>query len=215
MTIDGFVFDGNNPSLNQTGAAHLGGVNIDGQDAITNYNSSGTATPISNLMAEFNIIQNFGESGITLDNGNAAGPAANSQIQDNLFTNIGNDAGEPAFDVALLNNAAADVQANTINVAGLFTGLELQNFSNVSQSMTWSGNTFTVGQDATAIDINSFYSAGGFGQHRQQHHQRSRRGDAVGCQWIYLGHYRHQRPERCRRNGFQQHHRQPCGRRHL
>ena len=77
VTINGFVLDGNNPALNQTGATQANNINIDGQDGITSYNTAGTAVRISNLVVVNDIIQNFAMSGISLDNG-SSGPAATS-----------------------------------------------------------------------------------------------------------------------------------------
>ena len=152
VTIDGFVLDGNNPLLDQTNALQVGGVNADARRAIDNIDSGGGFNnPVSNLQIVNNVIQNFGDRGISLYN-NGTAPAVNNLVEGNVIRNFA------GYGVLLFTNAYTDIENNTINGPTFATGIQLQNFYNVSDSMTWSGNDITVGQDGNGIVANLFYA---------------------------------------------------------
>ena len=152
VTIDGFVLDGNNPLLDQTNALQVGGVNADARRAIDNIDSGGGFNnPVSNLQIVNNVIQNFGDRGISLYN-NGTAPAVNNLVEGNVIRNFA------GYGVLLFTNAYTDIENNTINGPTFATGIQLQNFYNVSDSMTWSGNDITVGQDGSGIVANLFYA---------------------------------------------------------
>ena len=75
VSIDGFVFDGNNPSLGQGGATVIGGINTDSRRAIQTEDAVGNAFAVNNLTVQYNVIQNFAQRGVELINGTASNTA--------------------------------------------------------------------------------------------------------------------------------------------
>jgi hypothetical protein len=148
VTINGFVIDGNNPAIAGVSGTVLNGVEIDARRALTNVSSADVVVPINNLNLQFNILQNFGQRGISLS-GNAA--STGNTITENVIRNF-KDQG-----VLLLTNAYVNVSNNTVNVPADAIGLHLQNFSQ-NGSMTWSGNNVTVGAGGIGIHANLFYA---------------------------------------------------------
>lgn len=153
VTIDGLVIDGNNSALGASSVI-AGGVNLHARRAITNVDGGNGVNPVNNLSIANNIIQNVADRGISLANN---GPVSTgNSISGNVVRNFG-DPALGGIGIILFTNAYADVTNNTIDVPASSIGLQLQNFSS-NGSMTWSGNTLTVGQDAFGIHANLFYA---------------------------------------------------------
>ena len=155
VTIDGFVIDGNNPSLTQTNAIQSpNGINVDGEDGITNFNAAGAQVPVGSIRVVNNIIQNFGFEGIQFDNGSNATPTTGSLFQGNVLSN------NLADGIGLFNNFYGDVKDNQVIVpAGdFYAGIDLQDFYSYPGAMEVSGNKVTVGQDSAGIFINQIYN---------------------------------------------------------
>ncbi|HZZ28461.1 MAG TPA: hypothetical protein VFE46_10710, partial [Pirellulales bacterium] len=153
VTIDGLVLDGNNAALVQTGATEVGGVDADARRGIDNIDTTGTPISISGLTVQNDILQNFDDRAISLFN-NGDLPATNDAIAGNVISNFA------GFGVLLLDDAYADITHNTILGPTFATGIQLQNFFGGVDSMTWSNNNITLGQDGTGIFVNLFYAPG-------------------------------------------------------
>jgi hypothetical protein len=110
VIVDGFVIDGNNPALNQTGATVIGGINTDSRRALQTEDASGVAFAASNLTVRYNVIQNFSQRGVELLNGTASNTApatTGNVITQNRIRNFGLDG------IVLAFNAHADITFNT------------------------------------------------------------------------------------------------------
>ncbi len=148
VVVDGFVFDGNNPSLGQGGAVVVGGINTDSRRAIQTENAAGAAFAVNNLTVQYNVIQNFAQRGVELINGTASNTApatSGNVITRNLVRNFGLDGIVMAF------NAYADVTFNTVvtNDYPTEAGIWVQDFLNTGtpHTMNITDNDVTVGQD--------------------------------------------------------------------
>ncbi|HSS20331.1 MAG TPA: C25 family cysteine peptidase [Pyrinomonadaceae bacterium] len=148
VSIDGFVVDGNNPALNQTGAPVIGGVNIDARRAIQTEDAAGTAFPANSVTVQYNVMQNFSQRGVELINGTASNTAPDTTgnvITQNLVRNFGLDG------IVLAFNAYADVTFNTVLTNDFPTeaGIWVQDFLNSGTPHTTNinNNNVTVGQD--------------------------------------------------------------------
>jgi Domain of unknown function (DUF4082)/Bacterial Ig-like domain/HYR domain/Bacterial Ig domain len=158
VTVDGFVLDGNNPTLSQVDAVVVGGINTDVRRAIQTEDAAGNFFSANNVMIKNNIIQNFAQRGIELANPSDTSPATSgSLIQGNLIRNFGFDG------ILLAFNAYSDIVSNTVDMAqGAEAGIWLQDFPNngaSSKTLDWSHNTVTVCQDGFGgIWANLFYA---------------------------------------------------------
>jgi hypothetical protein len=146
VTIDGFVVDGNNPALIQTGAVVLGGINTDSRRAIQTEDAAGAFFSANNVTVKNNVIQNFAQRGVELVNPLNTSPATSgSLITRNLVRNFGLDG------IVLAFNACADITFNTVVTPDYPTeaGIWVQDFGNGSSptSITIANNDVTVGQD--------------------------------------------------------------------
>jgi hypothetical protein len=148
VTIDGFVVDGNNAALNQTGASVIGGINTDSRRAIQTENAAGNPFAASNTTVRYNVIQNFAQRGVELVNGTASNtaPATTSNlITQNRIRNFGLDG------IVLAFNAYADITLNTIDTNDYPTeaGIWVQDFLNQGSPypINITNNNVTVGQD--------------------------------------------------------------------
>ncbi|MBL7822498.1 MAG: HYR domain-containing protein, partial [Saprospiraceae bacterium] len=155
VTINGFVIDGNNPTLPPSSVTDGGSVNIHARRGITNRNNSDVAVPLNNLNIKYNIIQNLAQRVINLAND---GPVSTGNlITENVLRHYGYDPVNGGQAVILFTNAYADITNNTIEISDNNIGLHLQNFSN-NGNMSWSNNNVTVGQDAIGMHANLFYA---------------------------------------------------------
>ena len=154
VTFDGFVVDGNNPALVQTGAVSIGGVNADARTGIQTEDASGANFSTSNLTIQNNIVQNFaGDNanylggGITLVNPTDTSPATSgSVVTGNLVRNFG------AYGIELSNNAYGDVTFNTVvtpDYPTANTGIWVYDFPNNGagpKTINITSNNVTAGQ---------------------------------------------------------------------
>ena len=148
VSFNGFVVDGNNPSLPQGGAVVVGGINTDSRRAIQTEDAAGNPFPANNLAVSYNIMQNFSQRGVELIPGTASNTApatSGNVITQNLVRNFGLDGIVMAF------NAYADVTFNTVVTNDFPTeaGIWVQDFLNTGtpHTMNIANNTVTVGQD--------------------------------------------------------------------
>ncbi len=159
VTIDGFVLDGNNPSLPQDSAVVVGGINTDTRRAIETEDASGNLFSANSAVIKNNIIQNYADRGVELSNPTAVSAATSgSLITGNVVGNFG------VVGVLLAYNAYSDVTSNTVSMAvGSEAGIWLQDFSSsgaTPKTLDWSHNTVTVCQDAFGgIWVNLFYAS--------------------------------------------------------
>jgi hypothetical protein len=148
VSFNGFVVDGNNPSLPQGGAVVVGGINTDSRRAIQTEDAAGNPFPANNLAVSYNIMQNFSQRGVELIPGTASNTApatSGNVITQNLVRNFGLDGIVMAF------NAYADVTFNTVVTNDFPTeaGIWVQDFLNTGtpHTMNITNNNVTVGQD--------------------------------------------------------------------
>ena len=148
VTFNGFVVDGNNPSLPQGGAVVVGGINTDSRRAIQTEDAAGNPFAANNLTVSYNVIQNFSQRGVELIPGTASNTApatSGNVITQNLVRNFGLDGIVMAF------NAYADVTFNTVvtNDYPTEAGIWVQDFLNTGtpHTMNITNNNVTVGQD--------------------------------------------------------------------
>lgn len=147
VTLDGFVLDGNNPALFQTGAIPVDGINTDSRRAVQTEDAGGIFVPANGVSLKNNIIQNYAQRGIELVNPTDLSPATSgSVITGNLIRNFGLDG------ILLAFNAYSDVTSNSVIMAtGAEAGIWLQDFPNNGaspKSMDWSYNRVIVCQNA-------------------------------------------------------------------
>lgn len=84
VTIDGFVFDADNPNL-ESGFLTVAGADLDAAEAVTVY-----ADNVNRLIVQNNVIENFGYFGVTLFGGSYSCPSTTGHvISDNVFRNLG------------------------------------------------------------------------------------------------------------------------------
>jgi parallel beta-helix repeat protein len=149
VTIDGFVFDGNNPAL-LTSTVQIEGVDAHARRGVTNIGPDDSFNPLNNLILRNNVFQNFGDRGVSLDNN---GPVSTGNlIERNVLRRIYNRA------IILVRNAYADVVSNTIDVPVEGVGLWMQTFYS-DGSMAWLSNTVTIMTDAFGIHVNNLFNA--------------------------------------------------------
>jgi hypothetical protein len=154
ITVDGLVIDGNNPAIAGASAVQFGGIDIDARRGITTQDNLGNFIVTSGLTIQNNIVQNMAERGVNLDNDGTA-PASKHLIDANVIRSFGESG------IILFWNAYTDVTNNTIDASvGDTIGLQLQNFFVTPDTMAWSGNEITVGQDSFGIHVNLFYAPG-------------------------------------------------------
>jgi parallel beta-helix repeat protein len=148
VTIDGFVFDGNNPAL-LTSTVQIEGVYAHARRGVTNIGPNDSFNPLNNLVLRNNVFQNFGQRGVSLANN---GPlSVGNLIERNVLRRIHDQA------IILFTNAYADIVSNTVKVPVGGIGLHLQNFS-ANNSMAWLSNTVTIITNALGIHANLFYA---------------------------------------------------------
>jgi parallel beta-helix repeat protein len=148
VTIDGFVFDGNNPAL-LTSTVQIEGVYAHARRGVTNIGPNDSFNPLNNLVLRNNVFQNFGQRGVSLANN---GPlSVGNLIERNVLRRIRDQA------IILFTNAYADIVSNTVKVPVGGIGLHLQNFS-ANNSMAWLSNTVTIITNAFGIHANLFYA---------------------------------------------------------
>jgi hypothetical protein len=149
VTIDGFVFDGNNPAL-LTSTVQIEGVDAHARRGVTNIGPDDSFNPLNNLILRNNVFQNFGNRGVSLDNN---GPVSTGNlIERNVLRRIYDRA------IILVRNAYADVVSNTIDVPVEGVGLWMQTFYS-DGSMAWLSNTVTIMTDAFGIHVNNLFNA--------------------------------------------------------
>jgi hypothetical protein len=147
VTVNGFVFEGNNTNLPQTGAVVLGGVNTDARRAIETADASGNLVAANHVTVKNNIIQNFAERGVELANATETSPATvGNLVTGNVVRNFG------IAGIYLAYNAYCDITYNTVVLGeGAEAGLALYDFQDnggSDKTMEWSFNNVTVSQDA-------------------------------------------------------------------
>jgi len=117
VTIDGFIIDGDNPSLS-SGLVY-NGADIDAEDGI------GAFDPFhNNIIVTNNIIKNFSWDGIDFYPDNGVGHAASTgnEIKQNRISNLGGNFGDVA--ILIYNDFYAEVEDNLITdvYVGIQTG---------------------------------------------------------------------------------------------
>lgn len=146
VTVTGFVFDGNNPALDQSDAVVVGGINTDARLGIRTEDGNGNAAAANNVVITNNIVQNFAERGIELSNTDSFSVSTGgSSISGNLVRTFGLNG------IVLTFNAHADITNNTIDSLAYPTeaGIWIQDFRDVggANSLTIADNSVTVGQN--------------------------------------------------------------------
>lgn len=156
ITIDGMTIDGNNPALGVS-AVVINGIHIHARRGITNINLSNTEVVIDNLVVRNNILQNFGQRGISQYNGPAA-PTTSTLVERNILRGAGEQ------QVIGLFGAFIEVTDNHIevpNVIGGAIGVHVQEMYNarpLNAVTDISDNLITVAEDGIGILINQVYS---------------------------------------------------------
>jgi uncharacterized repeat protein (TIGR02543 family) len=168
VIFNGFVVDGNNPNLDQSGAVVIGGINTDSRTGIQTEDAAGNNFAANNVLIEYNIVQNFaGDNtnnlggGITLVNPtDTSPPTSGSLITRNLVRNFG------AYGIELSNNAYGDVTFNSVDTPEYPTanaGIWVYDFPNSGvgpKTINITDNNVTVGQDNFGgIWINLVYAS--------------------------------------------------------
>lgn len=129
-TIDGFTFDGNNPSLNSGILINEGTTDVDACEAIGGYESN------SNLTISNNIIKNINYAGIDLDTDGSA--SSGNVVTNNLFS----DMRPSVYGIGVLasSNAYATISNNVMT--GVRVGVQVNGFyaADPGSSHTISGN---------------------------------------------------------------------------
>src|SRR5262249_39739371 len=144
--VDGFVIDSNNPAIVGVSSVQTsGGLDIDARRGLVNVNASDVSVVVNNLNVQNNILQNFGQRGISLANDGAASSTGNT-ITGNVVGSFGWGSGQSEPGIGLFSNAYANLTNNTVNVPSAATGIAASTFTGAG-SMIWSGNTVVVGAD--------------------------------------------------------------------
>lgn len=147
VTIDGFMFDGDNPLLNS--GVDLNGADLDAEEAIASYEGIGGIT------IENNIIRNFSYTGIDLYNYYNPAATSNNRIANNVISNLG------AFDwgigVLIYNNFYADIVDNEIS--DVRVGIQTGNFSQANPGTTANISGNEISARRRGIFYNLHYAA--------------------------------------------------------
>ena len=167
VAIDGFVLDGNNPSLTTTGAARINGMGpyIDVRNGIDTYNGSGYQA-VNNLTVQYNIVQNVDHNGIAVLNptngsGNPTTVTSGAMVADNLVQNFLD------YGAVLAYNAYGTLQDNTIAAPDYAEApIWIYDFTQsgagaANQTVNVTNNTVTVSKDGLGgIWANLFHPSG-------------------------------------------------------
>ena len=149
VTVDGFVVDGNNPSLGTSGALKINGAGpyVDARNGIDTLDPATGGQAVNGLLIENNIVQNVAHDGIALINpSNTSAVSSGSLVTGNVAANFLD------YGVLLAYNAYGDVTYNTIYMPDLAeAGVWVYDFTSNGSSpktINVSHNNVTVGQDA-------------------------------------------------------------------
>jgi predicted transcriptional regulator len=147
--INGFTFDGNNPSLTSGILINEGSTDVDAIEAIASYDG------VSKISITNNIIKNYSYSGIDLYNYyNSGNITTGSLIANNLFEGIRPyDYGIAAL---IYNNCYTTIANNVMN--GVRVGIQTGNFSQADTMFNHSITNNTVNAVRLGIWYNSHYS---------------------------------------------------------
>ncbi len=145
VTVDGFAFDGHNPSL--TGGTVMDSVEVDAAAGVSNYaDDHGYALALSGLTVKNSRFAHLGYAGVDIE-GSATGVTTNCYVQDNYFTSI--DPGNtPVYGwgvgIILAENGYADVIGN--HGDNVRKGVQTNNFYRANTGTTGSikNNDFTT-----------------------------------------------------------------------
>ena len=149
VTLDGFVIDGNNPSLTTSGTSQINGTGpyIDAHNGIDTLNGGGSGQAVNNLTVENNIVQNVAHDGIAfIDPSNGSSYSTGSVVTGNAVHNFGD------YGILLAYNAYANVTYNTVVMPdNAEAGVWVYDFTSNGpspQTINVTHNDVTVGQDA-------------------------------------------------------------------
>lgn len=147
VLIDGFTFDGDNPTL--MSGVDLNGADLDAEEAIASYEG------VSDITVQNNIIRNTSYTGIDLYNYYNSGAATSSNfVRDNRIENLG------AFDwgigILIYNNFYADITDNVLS--DVRVGVQTGNFYNANPGATGSITNNDIASRRSGIFYNLHYS---------------------------------------------------------
>jgi parallel beta-helix repeat protein len=149
ITIKGFTFDGDNPSL--TSGIMIGTADVDACEIMAGYEGMG------NITIENNILKNSTYSGVDFYNYYNTAATAGNYIRYNLFKDIGETTYNWGMGVLIYNNFYADITDNVFT--GVRTGIQTGNYSLANPGSTGSISNNQIGVWRLGIFHNLAYSA--------------------------------------------------------
>ncbi|KXK11832.1 MAG: polymorphic outer membrane protein [Chloroflexi bacterium OLB14] len=149
ITIKGFTFDGDNPSL--TSGVMIGSADVDACELLAGYEGMG------NIVVENNILRHSTYSGIDFYNYTVDTATSGNYIRYNLFENIGETTYNWGIGILLYNNFYADVSDNVLN--NVRVGIQTGNFYQANPGSTGVINNNQINVWRLGIFHNLWYSA--------------------------------------------------------
>jgi parallel beta-helix repeat protein len=167
VTVDGFVIDGNNPTLVPTGAIQINGVGpyVEAHNGIATVDASNNGQAVDNLIIRNNIVQNVAHEAIAVINpSDGSAVTSGAMIADNVLANF------QRYGVQFAYNAYGTITGNTIAVPDTAddadyspVGISVYDFTSngltaAAQTVHVTLNDVTVGKNAWAgIWANGIY----------------------------------------------------------
>ena len=148
ITIKGFTFDGDNPSL--TSGIMIGTADVDACEIMAGYEGMG------NIKVENNILKNSTYSGVDFYNYTNSAATSGNYIRYNLFEDIGETTYNWGIGVLIYNNFYADITDNVFT--GVRTGVQTGNFEKANPGTTGSISNNQIGTWRLGIFHNLAYS---------------------------------------------------------
>lgn len=149
VTIKGFTFDGNNPSL--TSGTLVNGVDVDACEGLASYEG------IGGLVVENNIVQNITYAAMDFYNFNNSGGATSGNfIRYNRIANVGNSTIGYGIGTLIYNNFYADITDNVYN--DVRVGIQTGNYYQPNPGSTGRIGNNTINAWRTGIFHNFWYS---------------------------------------------------------
>jgi hypothetical protein len=148
ITIKGFTFDGDNPSI--TSGVMIGTADVDACEILAGYEGMG------NITVENNILKNSTYSGIDFYNDTNPSATSGNYIRHNLIENVGTVTYGYGIGVLVYNNFYADITNNVLN--NVRVGIQTGNYSQANPGVTGSISNNVIHSWRLGIFHNLWYS---------------------------------------------------------
>jgi hypothetical protein len=148
ITIKGFTFDGDNPSL--SGGAMIGAADVDACEILAGYEGMG------GIVVENNILSHSTYTAIDFYNYTDNSATSDNYIRYNLFENLGETTYNWGVGILVYNNFYADITDNVFD--NVRTGIQTGNFHRANVGPTGSISNNTINAWRLGIFHNLWYS---------------------------------------------------------